>query len=74
MRLRRKIPAAVGVALIVCGLLIVYVHLQWPERFDRVVGPFLPWRVETGMKLPTVVLTIGVLLLLVASTGSRDQD
>jgi hypothetical protein len=61
--------------LILCGRLIVYVHIQWPGGFDRLVGPFLPWQVETGMKLLTVVLTIGVLLLLVASTGgSKDQN
>ena len=74
MRPRRKIPAIIAMALITSGLLIIYVHLGWPERFDRLVERFLPWRVEAGVKLATAVLTVGVVLLLVASTGgSREQ-
>ena len=72
MRPRRKIPAFIGMALSACGLLIIYVHLRWPERFDRLVEPFLPWRVEASVKLPATVLTIGVILLLVASTASAN--
>jgi uncharacterized membrane protein len=74
MRPSRKIPAIIATALIISSLLIIYVHLAWPERFDRLVEPFLPWRVEIGVKLAAAVLTIGVVLLLVASTGgSREQ-
>ena len=75
MRPRRKIPAIIGMALSVCSLLIIYVHLGWPERFDRLVESFLPWRVEPSVKLAASVLTMGVILLLVASTASsKDQN
>ena len=73
MRMQRKIPAIIGMALIACGFLIVLVHSQWPERFDSLVRPFLPWRVGIGINLPTVVLTVGVVLLLVASTGRSKE-
>ena len=78
---RRKIPAIIGMALSACGLLIIYVHLviyvhlAWPERFDRLVEPFLPWRVEASVKLAAAALTVGVIVLLVASTASsKDQN
>ena len=74
MRSRRKIPAVIGVALITSSLLITYIHLGWPERFDRLVEPFLPWRIEVGVKLAAVVLTIGVVILLVASTGGSKEQ
>ena len=75
MRPRRKIPAIIGMALSVCSLLIIYVHLGWPEHFDRLVERFLPWRVEASVKLAAVVLTMAVILLLVASTASsKDQN
>jgi hypothetical protein len=48
--------------------------LDGPERFDRLIEPFLPWRIEVGVKLAAVVLTIGVVLLLVASTGSAEEQ
>ena len=74
MRSKRKIPAIIAMALITSSLLIIYVHLGWPERFDRLIEPFLPWRIEVGVKLAAVVLTIGVVLLLVASTGSAEEQ
>ena len=71
---RRKIPAIIGLSLIGCGLMIIYVHLGWPERFDHFLEPFLPWRIDVAVKLATAVLTIGVVILLIASTaGSRAQ-
>jgi hypothetical protein len=73
MRLQRKIPAIIGMALIACSFLIVLVHWQWPQRFDSFVQPFLPWRVGIGLNLPTVVLAVGVVLLLVASTGGSNE-
>jgi hypothetical protein len=57
-------------ALIGCGLVIIYVHLGWPERCDRFLDPFLPWGVDVAVKLATTVLTIGVVILLIASTAS----
>ena len=67
---KRKTPAIIGSALIGCGLIIIYVHLGWQERFDRFLEPFLPWRIEMAVKLATAVLTIGVVILLIASTAS----
>ena len=67
---RRKIPTIIGLSLIGCGMMIICVHLGWPERFDRFIEPLLPWRIETAVKLATAVLTIGVIILLIASTAS----
>jgi hypothetical protein len=64
----RKIPAIIGLSLIGCGL-IIYV-LGRPERFDRFLDPFLPWRIEVAVKSAIAVLTIGVVILLIASTAS----
>ena len=66
----RKIPAIIGLTLLGCGLVIIYVYLGWPERFDRFLEPFLPWSVDVAVKLATAFLTIGVIILLIASTGS----
>jgi uncharacterized membrane protein len=63
-----------AMALIASALLIIYVHLAWPEPFDRFIEPFLPWRVEVAVKLATAVLTIGVVILLVASTGGSKEQ
>jgi uncharacterized membrane protein len=74
MRPERKLPAIIAMMLIGCGLLIIYVHLGWPQRFDRFLEPFLPWRIEVAVKLATIVLTIGAVILLIASTaGSKDR-
>jgi hypothetical protein len=70
----RKIPAIIAMALIGCGLLIIYVHLGWPQHFDHFLEPLLPWRIEVAIKLATIILTIGVVILLVVSTGgSKDR-
>jgi len=50
--------------------MIIYVHLGWPERFDHFLEPFLPWGIEAAVKLATTGLTIGVVILLIASTAS----
>jgi len=73
MRPVRKIPAVIGMALIISSLMIIYTHLAWPESLDRLVESFLPWGTEVGVKLATVVLTIGVVVLLVASTGGASD-
>ena len=70
MNPRREIPAIIGLSLMGCGLVIIYVHLGWPERFDRFLEPLLPWRIDVAVKLATAVLTIGVIILLIASTAS----
>jgi uncharacterized membrane protein len=74
VRLARRIPVVMAMALIASGLLIIYVHLAWPEPFDRFLEPFLPWRVEVAVKLATAILTIGVVILLVASTGGSKEQ
>ena len=70
MNPRRKIPTIIELSLIGCGMIIIYVHLGWPERFDRFLQPFLPCRIEAAVKLGTGVLTIVVVILLIASTAS----
>ena len=74
MRPMSKILAVIGLALITSSLMIIYIHLGWPESFDRLVEPFLPWSIEVGVKLAAAVLTIGVVLLLVASTGGASEQ
>ena len=72
---QRKIPAVIAIALTACSLVIIYVHLAWPEPVDRFLESFLPWRIEVAVKFAAAVLTIGVVILLVASTGgSKDQN
>jgi len=70
----RNIPSIVGMALIVCGLLLLAIHSEWPIRFHNLVGTIQLWGGEVDIRWPGyAAMMIGVVLLLMGSTGGSKQ-
>jgi hypothetical protein len=66
----KNAPSLIGVALIVCGLMILAVHSEWPIRFHDFVGTIRLFGGDVDIRWPGyAALMIGVVLLLIGSTG-----
>jgi len=71
----RNIPSIVGMALIVCGLLLMAIHSEWPIRFHNLAGTIQLWGGEVDIRWPGyAAMMIGVVLLLMGSTGGSKQQ
>jgi hypothetical protein len=71
-----NIPSLIGIALFVCGLLILAVHSDWPIRFHELVGTIRLFGGDVDLRWPgCAVMMIGVVFLLIGSTASsRNQS
>lgn len=70
-----NIPSLIGMALIVCGLLALAVHSEWPVLFHNFVGTIRLWGGDIDIRWPGfAAIMVGVVLLLMGSTGSSRQQ
>jgi hypothetical protein len=66
----KNTPSLIGLAPIVCGLLLLAVHSEWPIRFHDFAGTIRLFGGEVDIRWPGyAALMIGVILLLIGSTG-----
>jgi hypothetical protein len=71
-----NLPSLIGIALVVCGLLALAVHSEWPIRFHNFVGTIRLFGGDVDIRWPGYAsLMIGVVLLLIGSTsGSKNRN
>ena len=70
-----NIPSFIGMALIVCGLLALAVHSEWPILFHNFVGTMAALRrLVLAAAHGFAAIMVGVVLLLMGSTGSSRQQ
>jgi hypothetical protein len=66
----KNAPSLIGIALIVCGLMILAVHSEWPISFHSFVGTIRLFGGDVDIRWPGyAAMMIGVVLLLIGSTG-----
>ena len=72
----KNTPPLIGVVLIVCGLLLLAVHSEWPIRFHGFVGTIRLFGGDVDIRCPGYAATmIGVVLLLIgSSSGSKNRS